>query len=75
MVNDQATPVKKIDGRGVAAGLVGAIVIWGIPVIVGLLIYFVIKGKKALATGVAIGAGIGILVLSATCFVILSTSN
>ncbi|XUX00424.1 MAG: hypothetical protein TUN42_00140 [Dehalogenimonas sp.] len=75
MVNDQATPVKKIDGRGVAAGLVGAILVWGIPVVIGLLIYFVVNGKKALATGVAVGAGIGILVLSATCFVILSTMN
>jgi hypothetical protein len=75
MVNDQATPVKKIDGRGVAAGLIGGITGYGILVVIGLIVYFAVTGKKALATGTAIGAGIGIIFLSATCFVIISTLN
>ena len=62
--------MKKINIGALIGGIISTITVLGFLLAVGLLIYFAIKKQKNIVSGLALGIGIGIIILGTTCFVI-----
>ncbi len=68
------TPIK-IHIGALIAGAVGTLTLYGFPVVIGLTIYYSRKGKKPVASSLAMGMGLALLIAGVTCFVILGNAG